>query len=905
MHVSRSLLKLLFNSDGIPLNRKTPLTKKLIIRFGLGIFRGVAAFGLTFFFGFGLTQQTWAGAPSPIPAYSPWNLAVLTNPPAYEVLGVSNGVTGLLFHGPAFTNNSGGFTKVFAYFSEPSSGQPPYPTLVLVHGGGGRANLGWVQGANQRGYAALALTTTGVEGDTYWTNDVLAPYRGPSDGFSAAGGPSPFDDTGWGDTNMWIYHAVADTILADSLVRTFPGVDTNRVGLWGASWGAFHTWIVAGLDSRFRAACTEWGCGYMHEDSAYNANFASMTPGWRNHWIKYFDPSMYVGTTQVPMFMYDDARDLFFPLDSHSKTYALVQSPKKINIDVEGVHGVSPDAHVQSIWNYFAEQLQGQGQMPVISRPVVNAGLVAATLSNAPSLASANLNYTTGPASANSTRVWTTQPCTFSGNQITGTAPPTNATAYYISVSDTTDTTYYASIASSEVVVEPENVTHKLTVVDGTTDGNYGGGSYYAGTNILLTALVPSDQFLGWIGNTQNVADINASSTALLMPGQNTTVFANNNVQCPPLVPAGLVAVAGDGRSALIWNYITGASGYNVKRSLTNGGPYSLVVSSLTNLSYIDTGLVDNATYYYVVTGLSALGESANSAPVSVTPEAATPVLPAPAAWLTFNNTLVDQSGHQHNGSFIGSAAYGTNVPDTTAGVASLWLPDGSASVAVGNPTNLVMNTSSPFTIACWFQLSGSAASYPTMLIKQPASGWDCSTYNRGGFMIVPTGKLHFDVSCIGGVDSQTSVNDGNWHHGAVVYNGTSYQMYVDGQPDGQGTFGGCNEGANSEPPWVLNISYGFTGRIDEFGFWNSALTPAQISAMMTMGPGATAGNSRLAIICSGEQIILSWNATSLQLQMNTNLNNYAGWTNMTIGTNSPVILTICANSTFYRLSNP
>jgi hypothetical protein len=216
MHISRPLLKLLFNSDGIPSNCKTPLTQKLIIRFGLGLFRGVAAFGLIICCGFGLWQQARGGVPSPIPAYSPWNLAVLTNPPAYEVLGVSNGVTGLLFHGPPFMNNSGGFTKVFAYFSEPSSGQPPYPALVLVHGGAGRANLGWVQQANQRGYATLALTTTGVEEDTYWTDDVPAEYRGPSDGFSATGGPSPFDDTGWGDTNMWIYHAVADTILADS-----------------------------------------------------------------------------------------------------------------------------------------------------------------------------------------------------------------------------------------------------------------------------------------------------------------------------------------------------------------------------------------------------------------------------------------------------------------------------------------------------------------------------------------------------------------------------------------------------------------------------------------------------------------------------------------------------------------
>ena len=206
--------------------------------------------------------------------------------------------------------------------------------------------------------------------------------------------------------------------------------------------------------------------------------------------------------------------------------------------------------------------------------------------------------------------------------------------------------------------------------------------------------------------------------------------------------------------------------------------------------------------------------------------------------------------------------------------------------------------------MACWFQLAGNSAGYPTMVMKQPASGWTCSTYNRGGFMITPAGNLHYDVSCVGGVDSTNLVNDGRWHHGAVVYNGTSYQLYVDGQVDGQGTFGGCNEGVNNEPPWVMNIGYGFTGQIDEFGFWNSALTPAQISAVMRLGSGATDGNSRLSILCSGDRFVLSWGAPFLHLQMNTDLNNPAGWANVELGTNSPVILTTGANSTFYRLSN-
>ncbi len=372
-----------------------------------------------------------------------------------------------------------------------------------------------------------------------------------------------------------------------------------------------------------------------------------------------------------------------------------------------------------------------------------------------------------------------------------------------------------------------------------------------------------------------------------------------------PVTPGGLLAVGGDSRAALIWKPAIGATGYNLKRAFSSGGSYSLVASNLASTSFMDSSLVDGITYYYVVSAINAAGESSNSVPAGVTAQAGAVPVTAPLAWLTFNNSLLDQSGHQHNGSFAGSAAYTTNVPNASSGVAALSLPDTSASVAVANPTNLILNTGSPFTMACWFQLNGSAASYPTMVMKQPASGWTCAAYNRGGFMITPTGKLHYDVSCVGGVDSQATVTNGNWHHGALVYNGSSYQLYVDGRPDGQGTFGGCNEGANNEPPWVLNVGYGFTGRIDEFGFWNTALSSNQVAVVMAQGPGAVAVRPALAIVASVRQIIISWNNPTFHVQVNTNLDTGAGWGDMPSGTTSPVILSNGLSASFFRLTTP
>src|SRR4029450_8592456 len=64
--------------------------------------------------------------------------------------------------------------------------------------------------------------------------------------------------------------------------------------------------------------------------------------------------------------------------------------------------------------------------------------------------------------------------------------------------------------------------------------------------------------------------------------------------------PASLTATPGDAQVALSWAGTIGASGYHVKRSGTSGGPY-VGIACPTGTSYVDTGLTNGTTYYYVV----------------------------------------------------------------------------------------------------------------------------------------------------------------------------------------------------------------------------------------------------------------------------------------------------------------
>ncbi len=312
----------------------------------------------------------------------PWNLSTLSTPPKiFEAQSAEPGVRALYFQSVPYKGKP---TRVFAYYGAPAGRN--LPAMVLIHGGGGTAFAEWVRLWNKRGYAAIAIDTSGATPEQALANNLWNPPRKHHE----HGGPE-----GWGGfnnideptTDQWTYHAVAAAVLAYSLVRSFPEVDAKRTGVTGISWGGYLTSIVAGVDPRFKLAIPVYGCGFLGEDSAWLKNFASMGKDKAGKWLSLWDPSVYLPNARMPMLWVTGTNDFAYPFGSLQKSYRLPKAPRTLAIRVRMPHGHQAGAKPEEIFAFANAVLKNQTPLPRITassstamqyksqRPVVKAEL--------------------------------------------------------------------------------------------------------------------------------------------------------------------------------------------------------------------------------------------------------------------------------------------------------------------------------------------------------------------------------------------------------------------------------------------------------------------------------------------------------------------------------------------------
>jgi len=292
---------------------------------------------------------------------SPWDLhSLLTAPAVYEASGfVAKGVQAVFFD---TLPHQGKPTRAFAWIGLPEGTEgidANLPGMVLVHGGGGTAFEDWVQMWTARGYAAIALDTCGA------TPGGEPPPR-PRHEFSGPPGWGGFDQIDHDARDQWTYHAVADVLLAHSLLRSLPEVDETRIGLTGISWGGYLTCIVSGLDDRFRFAAPIYGCGFLGENSGWLQTFKDMGEEPAGRWLDRWDPSHYLPHSDLPMLWVTGTNDQPYPMDSRQKSYRLPSGHRTLSIKPEMTHGHPEGQDVPEVFAFADFHLCGGPELTYI-----------------------------------------------------------------------------------------------------------------------------------------------------------------------------------------------------------------------------------------------------------------------------------------------------------------------------------------------------------------------------------------------------------------------------------------------------------------------------------------------------------------------------------------------------------
>jgi fibronectin type 3 domain-containing protein len=92
--------------------------------------------------------------------------------------------------------------------------------------------------------------------------------------------------------------------------------------------------------------------------------------------------------------------------------------------------------------------------------------------------------------------------------------------------------------------------------------------------------------------------------------------------------PLNLIATSSDAKVNLSWETTSGATGYNIKRSTTSGGPYTSIANNVPLTTYEDLSVINGLTYYYVITAVNGTEESGNSNEAIASPTAEIPDAP-------------------------------------------------------------------------------------------------------------------------------------------------------------------------------------------------------------------------------------------------------------------------------------
>ncbi|MFZ4400267.1 MAG: LamG-like jellyroll fold domain-containing protein [Bacteroidales bacterium] len=197
-----------------------------------------------------------------------------------------------------------------------------------------------------------------------------------------------------------------------------------------------------------------------------------------------------------------------------------------------------------------------------------------------------------------------------------------------------------------------------------------------------------------------------------------------------------------------------------------------------------------------------------------------------------FNGNANDITTNANNGTVYGS----TLTNDRFGNNGAAYYFNGNSYISIQNSALFHFGTNTNFTTNIWFKRASTSSAWKVLM------AYACPNGIPSGFQLGTTSNFNLELGTTNAeIYTGGSINDTSWHMLSAAFDRQidSVIIYQDGQ------YLGCifvNNNQSYTPTCNSNIliggernnwtQYYFNGSIDDIGFWNRVLTPAEISGL-------------------------------------------------------------------------
>jgi len=231
---------------------------------------------------------------------------------------------------------------------------------------------------------------------------------------------------------------VADVIRANSLLRSFPEINADKIGLTGISWGGTIAATVAGVDDRFAFVVPVYGCGFLHESD--NEGLTqwfredNMTAEQFRQYRTKWDPSAHLPYAKMPMYWINGSNDGTFPMDIFQRSALAAAGPSILHVRFRWLHGHSPGWRRRDVYAFADSIVKGSTPLPTAAKPELDAKTRRVWTKTTGKIDRAALCYTMHGGKWQG-RYWENAACEFGTNEVSSRLPK-GATVFYFNVKD-------------------------------------------------------------------------------------------------------------------------------------------------------------------------------------------------------------------------------------------------------------------------------------------------------------------------------------------------------------------------------------------------------------------------------------------------------------------------------------